>query len=163
MSAILSGTSLWSWAINRFFQAEIVAFRRGFEQHPVPLQQDLRAGAVAWLAVLAPEAINADSRRLLRVTCEAESELARRSDLVIATPIEGVACPLQLSPTPSTTAALAVGDALDMTRPVGTALSTCTLPSSPSRAMSGGSMSSSPISTIPPASCGRRCMPPWAW
>jgi hypothetical protein len=74
MNATLPEPSLWSWAVNRLFQAEITAFRRGFEDHPVPLEQDLRAGAVAWLAVFAPEAINAESRRLLRVTCEAESE-----------------------------------------------------------------------------------------
>jgi hypothetical protein len=74
MTAIFPEISLWSWAINRLFQAEITAFRRGFEEDPVPLQQDLRAGAVAWLAVFAPEAINAESRRLLRVTCEAEAE-----------------------------------------------------------------------------------------
>jgi hypothetical protein len=74
MNAVLPEPSLWSWAINRLFQAEIAAFRRGFEEHPVPLEQDLRAGLVAWLAVFAPEAINAESRRLLHVTCEAESE-----------------------------------------------------------------------------------------
>ena len=44
-----------------------------------------------------------------------DSELARRADLVLATPIEGEACPLHLSPTTSTTTALAVGDALAMT------------------------------------------------
>ncbi len=53
--------------------------------------------------------------RSIALTCEAESELARRANLVLATPIEGEACPLHLSPTTSTTTALAVGDALAMT------------------------------------------------
>jgi arabinose-5-phosphate isomerase len=53
--------------------------------------------------------------RTIALTCEADSELARRADLVLATPIEGEACPLHLSPTTSTTAALAMGDALAMT------------------------------------------------
>lgn len=52
--------------------------------------------------------------RCLALTCDRQSELARRADLVLHTPIEGEACPLGLSPTTSTTAALAVGDALAM-------------------------------------------------
>lgn len=59
--------------------------------------------------------MRAHGLRTIALTCQAESELAHRADLVIATPIEGEACPLQLSPTTSTTAALAVGDALAMT------------------------------------------------
>lgn len=52
--------------------------------------------------------------RCIGLTCQAESELARSSDLVLVTPIDGEACPLGLSPTTSTTAALAMGDALAM-------------------------------------------------
>lgn len=73
--------------------------RSGENQEILSLQSSMRAHGL----------------RTIALTCELESELARRSDLVIATPIEGEACPLQLSPTTSTTAALAVGDALAMT------------------------------------------------
>jgi arabinose-5-phosphate isomerase len=59
--------------------------------------------------------MSAHGLRGIALTCELDSELARRADLVLATPIEGEACPLQLSPTTSTTTALAVGDALAMT------------------------------------------------
>lgn len=52
--------------------------------------------------------------RCLALTCQADSPLARRAELVLHTPIVGEACPLGLSPTTSTTAALAVGDALAM-------------------------------------------------
>lgn len=52
--------------------------------------------------------------RCLALTCDAQSELAKRADLVLHTPIVGEACPLGLSPTTSTTAALALGDALAM-------------------------------------------------
>lgn len=52
--------------------------------------------------------------RCIGVTCEGESELARRADLALVTPIEGEACPLGLSPTTSATAAVAMGDALAM-------------------------------------------------
>ncbi len=50
----------------------------------------------------------------IALTCDAQSELARRVDLVLVTPVEREACPLGLSPTSSTTAALALGDALAM-------------------------------------------------
>ena len=52
--------------------------------------------------------------RCIGLTCVADSELARRSDLVLVTPIDGEACPLGLSPTTSATAAVAMGDALAM-------------------------------------------------
>ena len=44
----------------------------------------------------------------------AGSELARRADLILHTPMQGEACPLGLSPTTSTTLAMAAGDALAM-------------------------------------------------
>jgi arabinose-5-phosphate isomerase len=40
--------------------------------------------------------------------------MARQSDLVLLTPVEEEACPLNMAPTCSTTAALVVGDALSM-------------------------------------------------
>jgi len=53
--------------------------------------------------------------RSVAISCEAGSPLARRCDIALITPISGEACPLELSPTTSTTAALAMGDALAMT------------------------------------------------
>jgi len=52
--------------------------------------------------------------RLITITAEAESTLSRHSDLVLLTPVEEEACPLNMAPTCSTTAALVVGDALAM-------------------------------------------------
>lgn len=52
---------------------------------------------------------------ILAVTSNSRSTLARNADLALITPIDGEACPLNLSPTCSTTAALAVGDALAVT------------------------------------------------
>ncbi len=52
--------------------------------------------------------------RLITITARAESMMARQSDLVLLTPVEEEACPLNMAPTCSTTAALVVGDALAM-------------------------------------------------
>ena len=52
--------------------------------------------------------------RILAITANAESTLARGSDLVLITPIEEEACPLNMAPTCSTTAALVLGDAIAM-------------------------------------------------
>ena len=49
------------------------------------------------------------------ITAEPRSSLAQASGLVLYTPVEKEACPLDLAPTSSTTAALVVGDALAMT------------------------------------------------
>lgn len=50
--------------------------------------------------------------KLITMTGNPESELARNSDVVLDIGIKEEACPLGLSPTASTTAALALGDAL---------------------------------------------------
>ena len=52
--------------------------------------------------------------RTIGLTCQVDSDLARRCDLALVTPIDGEACPLGLSPTTSTTVAVAMGDALAM-------------------------------------------------
>jgi arabinose-5-phosphate isomerase len=52
---------------------------------------------------------------VITITAKPESMLAKSSNLVLFTPIEEEACPLNLAPTSSTTAALVVGDALAMT------------------------------------------------
>ena len=52
--------------------------------------------------------------RIVSITANLESTLARGSDLVLITPIEEEACPLNMAPTCSTTAALVLGDALAM-------------------------------------------------
>lgn len=51
---------------------------------------------------------------LIALVGEPESTLAREADVVLRADIEAEACPLGLAPTASTTAALAVGDALAM-------------------------------------------------
>ena len=51
---------------------------------------------------------------LILITSSPESSLAEQADLVLDTLVEGEACPLGLAPTTSTTAALALGDALAM-------------------------------------------------
>jgi arabinose-5-phosphate isomerase len=52
--------------------------------------------------------------RIISITAKAESTLARGSDIVLITPIEEEACPLNMAPTCSTTAALVLGDAMAM-------------------------------------------------
>ena len=51
---------------------------------------------------------------IISITASPESTLAKNSDLVLFTPVDEEACPLDLAPTSSTTAALVVGDALAM-------------------------------------------------
>lgn len=50
--------------------------------------------------------------KLIAITANAKSTLAKKADVVLETPVDEEACPLNLAPTSSTTAALAVGDAL---------------------------------------------------
>lgn len=52
---------------------------------------------------------------VIAITAKTKSSLAQAANLVLYTPIESEACPLDLAPTSSTTAALVVGDALAMT------------------------------------------------
>ena len=52
--------------------------------------------------------------KVIAVTAQPQSSMARYSDVVLHTPIEEEACPLNIAPTCSTTAALVVGDALAM-------------------------------------------------
>ena len=52
--------------------------------------------------------------RCVGLTAQADSALAQRADLLLHTPMDREACPLDLSPTTSTTLAVAVGDALAM-------------------------------------------------
>lgn len=50
--------------------------------------------------------------KVVSITAQPHSSMARHSDLVLHTPIEEEACPLNMAPTCSTTVALVVGDAL---------------------------------------------------
>ena len=52
---------------------------------------------------------------VISITANPDSALAKASDEVLFTPVDEEACPLNLAPTSSTTAALVVGDALAMT------------------------------------------------
>ena len=51
---------------------------------------------------------------VISITARLESTLAKESQVVLFTPVSEEACPLNLAPTSSTTAALVVGDALAM-------------------------------------------------
>jgi arabinose-5-phosphate isomerase len=51
---------------------------------------------------------------IISMTGEADSALARHSDVVISIKVDREACPFNMAPTASTTAALALGDALAM-------------------------------------------------
>lgn len=53
--------------------------------------------------------------KLIAVTSRRDSTLAKEASVVLHTPVEREACPLDLAPTVSTTVALAVGDALAVT------------------------------------------------
>lgn len=57
-------------------------------------------------------AIRAVGAKIIAITANPKSTLARRAGLVLEMPVEDEACPLNLAPTCSTTAALAIGDAL---------------------------------------------------
>jgi len=61
------------------------------------------------------ETIRRIGARLVAMTGSPDSSLARAADLVINCGVDEEACPLNLAPTASTTAALAMGDALAMT------------------------------------------------
>jgi arabinose-5-phosphate isomerase len=50
--------------------------------------------------------------KIIAITGNLDSELARHSDVVLHAPISKEACPLELAPTSSTTVALVLGDAL---------------------------------------------------
>jgi len=57
-------------------------------------------------------ALRARKVRLIAITANVRSTLAKAADLVLETPIDDEACPLNLAPTTSTTVAMALGDAL---------------------------------------------------
>ena len=61
------------------------------------------------------ESIRRIGARLIAMTGEAQSTLARAADVALDCSIAEEACPMNLVPTASTTAALALGDALAMT------------------------------------------------
>ena len=52
---------------------------------------------------------------VMSITASPDSTMGRQSDITLFTPVAEEACPLDLAPTSSTTAALVVGDALAMT------------------------------------------------
>ncbi|MBM9499631.1 KpsF/GutQ family sugar-phosphate isomerase [Leptospira sp. 201903071] len=52
--------------------------------------------------------------KLIAMTANADSRLAKESDVVLLTPVLKEACPLELAPTSSTTIALILGDAIAM-------------------------------------------------
>ena len=70
-----------------------------------------KSGESDELSALLPH-LRSRGAKLIAVTANPKSTLARRADVILHTPITEEACPLNLAPTSSTTAALAVGDAL---------------------------------------------------
>jgi arabinose-5-phosphate isomerase len=71
------------------------------------------SGETEILAVL--ETIKRLGAKLIAITGNCQSMLAKAADVVISSRVSEEACPLNLVPTASTTAALALGDALAMT------------------------------------------------
>jgi arabinose-5-phosphate isomerase len=69
------------------------------------------SGESAELLVILPRAKRAGAK-VIAVTGSPGSSLGRQADVVLDTHVEKEACPLNLAPTASTTAALAMGDAL---------------------------------------------------
>ena len=69
------------------------------------------SGEVDELAAILP-AIRRLGVRLVAMTGAPDSTLARHADIVIASTVDQEACPLNLAPTASTTAQMALGDAL---------------------------------------------------
>jgi len=72
-----------------------------------------KSGESDELSSLLP-AIRQIGARVIAITVKSDSTLAKQADIVLQTPIEEEACPLNMAPTCSTTAALVVGDALAM-------------------------------------------------
>lgn len=70
-----------------------------------------KSGESDELSALLPH-LRARGAKLIALTANAKSTLARRATIVLHMPIMEEACPLNLAPTSSTTVALAVGDAL---------------------------------------------------
>lgn len=70
-----------------------------------------KSGESEELNALLP-ALRALGVRVIAMTAAPRSSLAKAAHLVVETPVDGEACPLNLAPTTSTTVAMAVGDAL---------------------------------------------------
>lgn len=70
-----------------------------------------KSGESDELSALLPH-LQARGAKLIALTANPDSTLARRADVTLRMPPVEEACPLNLAPTSSTTAALAVGDAL---------------------------------------------------
>ncbi len=83
----------------------------GFVQKQDLVLAIAKSGESDELSELLPR-LKAIGAKLIAVTANPKSTLARHAGLVLHTPVLEEACPLNLSPTCSTTVALAVGDAL---------------------------------------------------
>jgi len=59
--------------------------------------------------------VKKNGARIISLTSNEDSSMAKLSDIVLNLPVPREACPLNLAPTASTTAALAVGDAIAVT------------------------------------------------
>jgi hypothetical protein len=57
--------------LNALFRVELEEFRRCYEISPVPVEQELRASTIAWIAAYVPEALDREARNRLFLTCMA--------------------------------------------------------------------------------------------
>lgn len=73
-----------------------------------------KSGESEELVTILPVARKAGAT-IIAITARPESTVAQLADLVLVTPVEEEACPLNMAPTCSTTAALVLGDALAVT------------------------------------------------
>ena len=72
-----------------------------------------KSGNTPEIKVLAP-LLKQSGNVMIGMVCQLNSDLARQADLILDTTVEKEACPHNLAPTTSTTAQLAMGDALAM-------------------------------------------------
>ncbi len=62
--------------LDRLFIAELRAFHSNFDVAPVPVEQELRAGAIGWIATFAPKAISLRGKEELRKVSTAARDRA---------------------------------------------------------------------------------------
>ena len=62
---MLTQESYATGRLDRLFTAELRAFYSNFDVAPVPVEQDLRAGAIAWISTFAPKATSPDGKEEL--------------------------------------------------------------------------------------------------
>ena len=80
--------------------------------HDIVLAMSYSGASDELVAVLQP--IKRKGVKIIALTAEPESPLAEHADIIVSVRVEKEACPFNMAPTTSTTATLALGDALAM-------------------------------------------------